>query len=80
MEADFCAEVLKDAIAKYGKPENLGSPSRAFLRNTLPAMDQGCQFTGFEWTQALKDADVKIPMDGKVRNAFKVVGHFFVAR
>ena len=27
--------------------------------------DQGSQFTGFEWTQALKDADVKISMDGK---------------
>jgi putative transposase len=29
--------------------------------------DQGSQFTGFEWTQALKDADVKISMDGKGR-------------
>jgi hypothetical protein len=27
--------------------------------------DQGGQFTGFEWTQTLKDADVKISMDGK---------------
>ena len=31
------------------------------------AMDQGSQFTGFEWINALKDADVKISMDGKGR-------------
>lgn len=47
MESDFCVEALKEAIAKYGKPEIMNS-------------DQGSQFTGFEWTQALKDADVKI--------------------
>lgn len=54
MEADFCVEALKEAIAKYGKPEIMNS-------------DQGSQFTGFEWIQALKDADVKISMDGKGR-------------
>lgn len=30
-------------------------------------MDQGSQFTGFEWIQALKDAGVEISMDGKGR-------------
>ncbi len=54
MEADFCVEALKEAIAKYGKPEIMNS-------------DQGSQFTGFEWTQALRDAEVKISMDGKGR-------------
>lgn len=54
MEADFCVEALKEAIAKYGKPEIMNS-------------DQGSQFTGFEWTQALKDVGVKISMDGKGR-------------
>jgi putative transposase len=54
MEADFCVEALKEAVAKYGKPEIMNS-------------DQGSQFTGFEWIQALKDADVKISMDGKGR-------------
>jgi len=54
MEADFCVEALKEAIAKYGKPAIMNS-------------DQGSQFTGFEWTQALKDADVTISMDGKGR-------------
>lgn len=54
MEADFCVEALKQAIDKYGKPAIMNS-------------DQGSQFTGFEWTQALKDVDVKISMDGKGR-------------
>ncbi len=54
MEAGFCVEALKEAIAKYGKPGIMNS-------------DQGSQFTSFEWTQALKDADVKISMDGKGR-------------
>jgi putative transposase len=54
MEADFCVEAVSEAIAKYGKPEIMNS-------------DQGSQFTGLEWIQALKDADVKISMDGKGR-------------
>ena len=54
MEADFCVEALKVAIAKYGKPAIMNS-------------DQGSQFTGFEWTNALKDPDVEISMDGKGR-------------
>jgi putative transposase len=49
MEADFCVEALKEALAKYGKPEIMNS-------------DQGSQFTGFEWTQALKNAGVKVSM------------------
>ncbi len=54
MEAGFCIEALKDAITIYGKPEIMNS-------------DQGSQFTGFEWTQALKDVHIKISMDGKGR-------------
>ena len=54
MEADFCVEALKEAIAWHGTPEIMNS-------------DQGSQFTGFEWIQALKNADVKISMDGKGR-------------
>ena len=54
MEADFCVEALKEAIAWHGTPEIMNS-------------DQGSQFTGFEWIQALKDAEVKISMDGKGR-------------
>ncbi len=54
MEADFCVEALKEAMVRYGKPGIMNS-------------DQGSQFTGFEWTLALKDADVKISMDGRGR-------------
>ena len=54
MEADFCIEALKEAIAKYGKPEIMNS-------------DQGSQFTGIEWIQTLKDTNVKVSMDGKGR-------------
>ena len=54
MEADFCIEAFNEALATYGKPEIMNS-------------DQGSQFTGFEWTQALKDAGVKISMDGRGR-------------
>jgi putative transposase len=49
MEAGFCVEALSEAIARYGKPEIMNS-------------DQRSQFTGFEWVQALKDADIKISM------------------
>lgn len=54
MEADFCVEAFKEALARYGKPEIMNS-------------DQGSQLAGFEWTNALKDAGVKISMDGRGR-------------
>ncbi len=45
---------LEEAMKRYGVPE---------IFNT----DQGAQFTSQEFTQALKDADVSISMDGKGR-------------
>ena len=54
MTTDFCVEALEEALAKYGAPE---------IFNT----DQGSQFTSSEFTQVLKDHDVKISMDGKGR-------------
>lgn len=54
MEADFCIEALKEALDRYGSPK---------IMNT----DQGSQFTGFEWTNTLTDAKVKISMDGRGR-------------
>lgn len=54
MEADFCVAALEDALARYGKPE---------IFNT----DQGSQFTSFAFTSALKDAGIRISMDGKGR-------------
>lgn len=54
MEADFCVEALKEALAKYGPPEIMNS-------------DQCSKFTGFEWTNALTKAGVKISMDCRGR-------------
>ncbi len=54
MEVDFCVEALEAALARHGKPEICNS-------------DQGSQFTSLAFTQVLKDAGVKISMDGKGR-------------
>jgi putative transposase len=54
LDADFCVAALSEALAKYGRPA---------IFNT----DQGSQFTSFEFTQTLKDAEVKISMDSKGR-------------
>jgi putative transposase len=52
--ADFCVEALQEALNRYGTPE---------IFNT----DQGSQFTCREFTDMLKDAGVRISMDGKGR-------------
>ena len=54
MDVSFCVEALQEAMARYGRPE---------IFNT----DQGSQFTGFDFTGALKDAGVAISMDGRGR-------------
>ncbi len=54
MDTDFCVAALEEAIARYGKPQ---------IFNT----DQGSQFTSFAFTNTLKDAGIKISMDGKGR-------------
>ena len=54
MDADFCVEALEEALARYGQPE---------IFNT----DQGSQFTGFEFTRVLKEAGIRISMDGRGR-------------
>jgi len=54
MDAFFCVEALNDALARYAAPE---------IFNT----DQGSQFTSFDFTGTLKDADVAISMDGPGR-------------
>jgi putative transposase len=52
MEAQFCIEVLEEALAKHGKPE---------VFNT----DQGSQFTSADFTGVLLKAGIAISMDGK---------------
>jgi len=54
LDTDFCTEALEEALAQYGRPE---------IFNT----DQGCQFTSQEFTDVLKQAGVRISMDGKGR-------------
>jgi putative transposase len=51
LEADFCVEVLKEALRK-GKPE---------IFNT----DQGSQFTSEAFTKVLEQHDIRISIDGK---------------
>ena len=54
MEADFCVAALEEAIARYGKPD---------IFNT----DQGSQFTSFAFTNTLREAGIRISMDGRGR-------------
>jgi putative transposase len=52
MEASFCKETLKDALARHGRPD---------IFNT----DQGSQFTCEAFTDVLHKHEIKISMDGK---------------
>lgn len=54
LEADFCVDALKEAIAKYGPSEIMN-------------IEQGSQFTSCAWTDRLRRSDVRISMDGKGR-------------
>lgn len=54
LDAENSLEVLKRAIAAYGKPEIINS-------------DQGSQFTCALWTEYVENAGIKISMDGKGR-------------
>jgi putative transposase len=54
MDSDFCAAALEDAFNRYGVPE---------IFNT----DQGSQFTSNDFTKKLRQAGVRISMDGRGR-------------
>ncbi len=54
MYPDFCVEALQEALSRYGTPE---------IFNT----DQGSQFTSDDFTDELKEAGVRISMDGRGR-------------
>jgi putative transposase len=54
MSAEWCKNVLQDAIAEHGKPEIVNS-------------DQGSQYTSALWTQCLAKEKISISMDGKGR-------------
>ncbi|CDN30742.1 Mobile element protein [Mucinivorans hirudinis] len=53
-DSEFCQELLKEAIARYGKPE---------IFNT----DQGSEFTAKEFVKILEENEIQISMDGKGR-------------
>lgn len=54
MTAQWCADIVKDAITAHGKPEIMNS-------------DQGTQFTSELYINLLKEKEIKISMDGKGR-------------
>ena len=54
MDVQFCLDALGEALERHGTPE---------IFNT----DQGSQFTSWAWTQRLKEAGVRISMDGRGR-------------
>ena len=54
MDTEFCVAALEEAIARHGRPN---------IFNT----DQGSQFTSFAFTTTLKDAGIRISMDGRGR-------------
>lgn len=54
MSAEWCTELVADAIGLHGNPEIINS-------------DQGSQFTSEVYTNMLKQHEIKISMDGKGR-------------
>ena len=54
MTKQWCVDVLKEAVERYGKPEIVNS-------------GQGSQYTSFAWTNYLAKEQIKISMDGKGR-------------
>lgn len=54
LDVGFCLEALQGAMEQYGTPEIFNS-------------DQGSQFTSTIFTNCLKEADIKISMDGRGR-------------
>jgi putative transposase len=54
MTAEWCTEIVRDALAAHGKPEIINS-------------DQGSQFTSDVYTQLLKNSEIQVSMDGKGR-------------
>src|SRR4051812_18328060 len=54
MDVEFCLEALEEALTRFGRPGIFNS-------------DQGSQFTSLRFTSMLRDAGVRISMDGRGR-------------
>ena len=68
MEADFCVEALKDAMAKHGPPEIMNTPSRDIAcRDTLPRCGSGQPVQRPRLDERAVRDGVKISMDGRGR-------------
>lgn len=52
MTAEWCCQLVGEAIEMHGKPEIINS-------------DQGSQFTSLEYIELLSGKEIKISMDGK---------------
>jgi putative transposase len=52
MDAEFCVAAMEEAIIRCGEPE-------------IVNFDQGSQVTSVEFTELLKDNDIRISMDGR---------------
>lgn len=63
MDAGCCVMALEEALTRFGSPE---------IFNT----DQGSQFSSFAFTAVLKDAEIRISMDGRGR----WMDHVFIER
>ena len=55
MDTAFCVAALEEALARFGKPE---------IFNT----DQGSQFSSSDFTAVLRDAEIRISMDGRLNH------------
>ncbi len=54
MDVQFCVDALEEALDRHGPPETFNT-------------DQGSQFTSWAWTQRLREAGIRISMDGRGR-------------
>lgn len=63
LDSQFCIDALNEALSKYPAPE---------IFNT----DQGCQFTSNEFTEILKNNNIKISMNSKGR----AIDNIFIER
>jgi len=71
MEADFCIEALHDALACLGRPKIFNTDQGGQL-----SASRSLRSTSPRFTQVLKDAGVRISMDGKGR----WMDNFFIER
>ncbi len=65
LEVDFCIAALKEALFGYGRPEIFNTDQPFMTCEHAAAGQWGNQFTTFKFTDVLKEAGIKISMDGK---------------